>query len=246
MSWNTNIVELANMEPPPFHNRELSIFSWWKNGLFLTGETQLVKDISIDLSKIVGHAQGYPPMTWNYMLNNLKRISKNLNLLEKSPDYYLERLGSGVSFLEIDGQLFIGTGKHRATIAKYLAHFNPHKFDDQTVHGVDVLRYEVNHSLINQVEKLRATLKEYDFSHLELKWIESSNRFTKNRFMLSNKFRQGELPLFVEETELHQFGEMLTSSKSLWGSFRSEKINYLRRPFLTKLFFSVMVDIFQK
>ena len=58
-------------------------------------------------------------MTWRYMLGNLKRISKNLNEAAKNPDYYLGRMGADVTFIDIDGQLFISSGKHRSTIAKY-------------------------------------------------------------------------------------------------------------------------------
>ena len=170
-------------------------------------------------------------MTWRYMLGNLKRISKNLNEAAKNPDYYLGRMGADVTFIDIDGQLFISSGKHRSTIAKYLAYYNPHKFvDGPVINGVDVIKYEVNHALMNQVEALRSKLATDDFNHVMLRWIGSSSPFNKDRFQVSNNLRLESRPLFFYESNIHELFEMLNSSRSMIHALKSEHINYLRRP----------------
>lgn len=189
--------------------------------------------VTIDLSKVKGHDQGYPPMTWSYMLNHLKRIDDGLAELKHNPDYYLEDFKSDLTFTEIDGCLFILVGKHRTTIAKYLTYFNPHKFPSgPLLHGVDLLRYEVNHLLMDQVQHLRTKLKNEKFDHLEFSWVKPYPRFYPARFKLTNKLRPNRLPLFFGEEKISSLIDVFDLSERFITSIGSEDAKYLRRPLL--------------
>ena len=236
MTWNTNLRLLAKQDPPTFHMKKLSLAGWWSEPLFFSAERQIVKDITIDLSKVIGLDQGYPQMTWGYMLNSLKRIDRNLMELKNNPDFYLDSLRSDVTYTDIDGNFFISQGKHRTTIAKYLTHFNPDKFPNgPLLHGVDLIRYEVNHVLIDQVQLLRMKLKNESFDHLELSWLGANYPFYPPRFRLTNTLRPNRLPLFFNEDQITRLIDVFDRSGSFASAYGSEEANYLRKPFL-KLF----------
>lgn len=236
MSWNTDLVELANEAPPSFHDYQLSLASWWREPLFFSGERETVKGVTIDLSKVMGHDQGYPPMTWKYMLRSLKRIDRRLQEVKKNPNYYLENFKSDLTFTEIDGCFFILEGKHRTTVAKYLTHFNPQKFQTgPLLHGVDVLRHEVNYALMNKVQHLRIRLRNKNHDHLEFSWLKPSWPYHPARFKLTNKLRPNKLPLFFNEDRMTDLIEVLDNSEQFIKAFRSDDASYLRNP-LVKIF----------
>lgn len=128
MEYRTEIVALNLREPAPFSNCVLENYNEYltANHISLKRTSKTVHG-DVPLDKIIGIDQMYGGISWGEFLkgNGLKRIRSNLDLLERSPEYYLSSKPKQLSFIRIDDKYFISEGKHRSIIARFFAHFNP-------------------------------------------------------------------------------------------------------------------------
>lgn len=140
MEIRTNLQELNAANRAPFDRQELV------NLQDITRERELVFSsvkpqearMDVRLSDIVGHDQMYDALVWGDCLMKgkaLKRLERNLEYLKSAPDYYRQLLANAeaLSFVKVEDEFYISTGKHRTVILRYLAHFNPEIFGDDPI-----------------------------------------------------------------------------------------------------------------
>ncbi|MDN3484373.1 hypothetical protein QL989_03325 [Pseudoalteromonas sp. APC 3224] len=158
----TDLLKLTNEISTPFDNSVLVRFDdEYKNLFFLDKEDELQNEV-IPLEKIVGHDQGYGELTWKQNLLNLKRIKSRLNQLIENPHYYLNNIaGDKPSYIKVNDKFFISCGKHRSTIARYFAYFNPELFPSgPQISGAKVTVKYLDEEFNNSVRELKSLLSE--------------------------------------------------------------------------------------
>lgn len=163
--WRTNFDELIELAPPLFNEQRLLRCSDVISALFLKHDVTFLKNVSVDLNKVIGIDQPYNNKTWNDILNGQPTQRESVkNRAVTDTEYYLQdriRYPADWSFSEIEGVYFMANGKHRTVTARYLAHYNPEKFPDGPIFkGFTVKRYSVDTEMMERYQSLTAsTLK---------------------------------------------------------------------------------------
>ncbi len=120
---------------------------------------------SINVCDVVGTAHHeYAGKSWQWLLNNGRRMPHNLGLLDSNPEYYSElcKKEPSMYFVKLNDKLYIGSdGNHRTCIAKYLFDIE----DKSILHGVTLDEYTIDYSMYN----LYSLLKEFAVSNC-LNW----------------------------------------------------------------------------
>ena len=223
----TDILSECEKNEPHFHKTILSRYHQDIDGYFFLNDDTYNDSCTIDLSKVVGHSQGYGEMDWSHMLHNLKRIKKSLAELESNPDYYLSEEHYGWSFIQVDDKFYISQGKHRTTIARYFLHFNPELFPDgPLIKGAGLTIKNVDHDLTNTITRIRNLLLHPDFLHLGFHVLDDL-RGTR-RFSISNPY-QNRSRWFFRADELEKLVDALNSSSGLRRFLGVGIQQYLRR-----------------
>lgn len=226
----TNLLELIDSSPPNFHHFTLSRWHDWKASLYFKDESIIEKNAAIDLNDVIGHAQGYPKMSWAEMITKLKRFGGNLRELEKTPDYYL-RVGGHKDwyFIESDGAVFIGEGKHRSTIARYLAHYNPDYFEQGSIiKGVEVIHKQVDHHMMDNMMAIHQLLNLHGNTHLRFYHASQFAFNRKDNVYLRNDNKPNELPLTFHKSQIDEVRELLEGQSFLNKYFGNKAQKYLR------------------
>lgn len=169
---NTDLIQRATSDPPDFHHTNLCRYrDWAATDKYVLDQSETNIAAEIDVSRVVGHDQGYGEMTWAYMLQNLKRIDRRLKELASNSDYYLSHENKrDWVFIEVDDKIFISTGKHRTTILRYLAHYNPEHFPQGPIaRGVTVHKRYRDHQISDLVTDIHRKIVGYP--HLSFKYI---------------------------------------------------------------------------
>lgn len=126
----TDLLQLNFDKPAPFSNHLLIKIEDYlaEEGIFLKPSSIGISIKSVDLNNVIGQAQGYDSFSWGEALNgyNCKRMKKNINELNRNPNYYYDDLieHEHLSLVNVGGKYFIETGKHRIVIARFFYHFN--------------------------------------------------------------------------------------------------------------------------
>ena len=167
----TDLYACVQNEPPDFHSDELCVYRNWASEIFFLEEDEHLKSVNVDISKVIGHDQIYGVMTWQYMLHNLKRIESRLQDLADTPGYYTDdAVKDDWSFIEVEDQLFIDDGKHRTTILRYLAYYNPSEFPDGAIaRNVELTRRHIDYQTMDLVCSVKKKLKPYE--HMKIEYI---------------------------------------------------------------------------
>ncbi len=126
----------------------------------------------VPLEKVIGFKSNYGG-SWRENLFNLNRIDRSLRDLVKNPHYYTQPLNirepSEFSFDECNGDYFVNCGKHRTTIARYFAHFNPKLFDEvPKLKSVYITHHNVDYLATQRLKEIRRQICQKRFSHLRL------------------------------------------------------------------------------
>ncbi len=110
---------------------------------------------SINVCDVIGTAhKEYAGKSWQWLLNNGRRMNHNLELLDTNPVYYYEQHKKEPSmyFVKINNKLYIGAdGNHRTCISKFL-------FDIEgrsVLHGVTLDEYTIDYSMYNLYSLLK-------------------------------------------------------------------------------------------
>ena len=110
---------------------------------------------SINVCDVIGTAhKEYAGKSWQWLLNNGRRMKHNLELLDTNPVYYYEQHKKEPSmyFVKINNKLYIGAdGNHRTCISKFL-------FDIEgrsVLHGVTLDEYTIDYSMYNLYSLLK-------------------------------------------------------------------------------------------
>lgn len=223
----TNLRELVAHEAPPFHGNILTVWREWSDQLFFIEKGETVENDSVNLDQIIGHDQGYGKMSWEYMFSNLKRINRRREELEGNPDYYLRgRDYVAWSFLNLDGAYFISQGKHRTTIARYLAHYNPYYFPHNKISGVTVTHYSVNKSSMDVYEEVKRLLRHPTLDHLESGFRQSWS-LSESYFFIRNPHRSVHDELRFNSDELESALNLLQKRSLGQKLFGSPETKYL-------------------
>ena len=175
MNIETDLVRLNENDPAPFSGTIIHNYHTYleANGVYLQNRVEL-KVESVPVELIVGIDQMYgDDARWGDCLNGtwLKRIKRNLNELYNNPNYYLDDTDkAGMSFIKIENQYFIQSGKHRTVIARFLAHFNPTLFEDSPLKSIPVTEYFIDHEFTEMKVRLLELAKrhpqlEFEVSH---------------------------------------------------------------------------------
>jgi len=186
----TNLQEIIKNENTPFCSDELGLLiDLYSDDRYYLPETKS-KITTVDVSKIIGHAQGYNAMTWNHMLFGLKRINRRCNELIDNPDYYFQDAQKiDWSFIEIEGNYFISSGKHRTTVFKYFSYLNPNYFKDgPIIRGVDVIHRKIDYKLEKKINEIEQLLLNERFKHIKF-GCRRSYTDSLSKFYLANSQR---------------------------------------------------------
>lgn len=226
----TNLIELIENCPPPFHDYTLTQWDEWKCHLFFKGPGIAEENANLDLNSVIGHSQGYPKMTWGHMIKNLKRIGKRLTELERTPEYYLQ--GGGFEeweFIESDGAIFICVGKHRTTIARYLAHYNPDHFENGSIiKGVKIIHKQIDHFMMDNCMAIFQLLKLPSNAHLRFYHANEFSLHRKDNVFLRNENRPDELPLIFHKNQIEEVRRLLEGQTLLNRFLGNKSQKYLR------------------
>lgn len=188
---DTNLRELNLENAAPFSKDIIHNYDTYlaKSGLYLKSECK-VYTTSIPMNKIIGIAQMYgDDATWEDCLNGawLKRINRGLDELNSNPLYYCDsEEKSGVSFFKIEDKYFISQGKHRAVIARFFEHFNPHLFKESPLQNVHVTEFFVDREFL----EMKGNIEEIanDFPDLDFQ-IEHTTSLNDRKFLLIHERR---------------------------------------------------------
>lgn len=181
----TNLLDQAIKNPPSFHLNRLCVYQDWINGKYFLDQSEYIKATNIDVSRVIGHEQGYGEMSWLEMLHGLKRIESNLKELARNPTYYLScEEKPHWSFVEVDDKIFISSGKHRTTVLRYLAHYNPEHFKTGPIaRGVQLFRRHLDYETMDLVNAINQRIEA--FPHLSFRYI--GGHMGERRWQLSNQ-----------------------------------------------------------
>ncbi|MBF4374453.1 hypothetical protein [Vibrio anguillarum] len=167
----TNIRELNNISPAPFSEELIICESDYvkDKGIYLYPDSEKIQG-DVPLDRIIGHSQIYDEMKWGDCLQGryLKRIDRCLQELQENPEYYLScSEKSGLSFIKIENDYFIVSGKHRTVVARFLAHFNADTFREHTpLRNVTIHQKRVDYDFMSfsrKVEELKVIYPNLNF-----------------------------------------------------------------------------------
>ena len=225
-SLKTNIQELAKNSPALFKNKKLALYRTYSDNRYFLPDT-ISENTTVDISKVVGHSQCYPEMHWSYMLG-LRGMGNTFEELVKNPKYYLSNeVKVDFSFTEIEGNYFIDEGKHRTTVFKYFAHFNPYFFKDAALlRGVSVTHKNVNYALENNIKKIEQLLLQERFSHIKF-GVRKACRDLPTKYYLKNTKRTVGYEFF-DEVDLPMVFELIQDDSSLTRFFGKGLGSFLR------------------
>jgi len=229
---NTDIRKLAEEDSPDFHNDVLEKMCDVYNPdlRFFRPDTK-TESVDVNINKVIGHDQMYQPMSWSYMLEHLKRINRRCKDLAENPSYYMKRQKEDKClFIETEGNYFISAGKHRTTVLKYLAHFNPDIFPDGPImRGVEVISRQIDYALEKDIERIKILLDRSELQHLRLGIKREFSREVS--FYIANDARQTRY-IFLTRDELPVMIEALESDNLLQRMFGKEYSRYFRKSWL--------------
>ena len=183
----TKIVELNRQSPAPFSNTIVRNYANLLRERNINLNSKSISFVgSVPIEKVIGIDQSYgDDSSWGEWLEGscLKRLKYRMTELQESPEYYLsDELKDGMSFAKIGEEYFVVTGKHRTTIAKFLAHFNPMAFSNRSpLSSVQITEYFVDYEY-QDIEKR--------FESLELRYpglkfeLEHTSTDVDRRFLL--------------------------------------------------------------
>ena len=107
-----------------------------------------IDSTSVAVGDVVGTIHpDYQGKSWEWLLNNGRRMSHNLELLNNNSKYYLETIKKEPSmyYIKINDKLYVGAdGNHRTCIAKYLSDIQCNTL----IYGITLDEYIVDFSLI--------------------------------------------------------------------------------------------------
>lgn len=107
-----------------------------------------IDSTSVAVGDVIGTIHpDYQGKSWEWLLNNGRRMSHNLELLNNNSKYYLETIKKEPSmyYIKINDKLYVGAdGNHRTCIAKYLSDIQCNTL----IYGITLDEYIVDFSLI--------------------------------------------------------------------------------------------------
>jgi hypothetical protein len=217
------INELENNRLPDFANNKIKGFyeeDFTKNLLPYCDELYWCDSDSINVFNVIGTAHpDYIGLNWREFIDVGKRMKHNLSLLKSNPSYYMdkEKKTPTMYYTEIDGEIYVdGDGNHRSALAKFYHSFNG---SNPMLHGVNLTRYNINHTLKALIETSQKTLisKGYNYVKIETTRVKTSRddtaswmreKFTLNiaiKNVLADKEIQISKDELLEEiTKLHK------------------------------------------
>ena len=149
MTWNTNIKEI-NLNEVPFSNDKLEFLN--------TSDIEIGEQYigSVDLSLVVGTDHlDYAEKTQKVVFQNLKRATRNIVDLKKSPEYYFKQVKKkDWSFYKIDEQYFISKGNHRTVIGRFFFYLTSQK---PVIHGVSITEAKLKAKAANRLKRMAST-----------------------------------------------------------------------------------------
>ncbi len=180
---------------------------------------------SINVCDVIGTAhQEYAGKSWQWLLENGRRMPHNLGLLDNNPVYYEEQCKKEPSmyFVKLNDKLYIGAdGNHRTCIAKYL-------FDIEgksVLHGVTLDEYTIDYSMFN----LYSLLKEFAVSN-NLRWIIEPQRelveridgagWKRDNYKIKIKITNSKSMYSVEITSFSEFYSLIKDYNKLFKKIR--------------------------
>ncbi len=180
---------------------------------------------SINVCDVIGTAhKEYAGKSWQWLLENGRRMPHNLGLLDTNPVYYEEQCKKEPSmyFIKLNDKLYIGAdGNHRTCIAKYL-------FDIEgksVLHGVTLDEYTIDYSMFN----LYSLLKEFAVSN-NLRWIIEPQRelveridgagWKRDNYKLKIKITNSKSMYSVEITSFSEFYSLIKDYNKLFKKIR--------------------------
>lgn len=220
MTWNTDIEALIEENPPEFHLKELIPLSVFEQGKLFHADSYAIVVKNVDLRDVVGIGRGYSIVTdFKTVLASLPRRVSNLSELSVRPEFYLQSNNgnSEWAFTEIDGMLFVEVGRHRSTILRYYAHYNPEMMPEGPIaRGVKVYVKSVNQIKMDLRDALLEVLRQ--FPHLTLK--ESSVDANLGKWKLENTKLDKVFDIESNSDLLHYTDILQTTNlfKQLFGS----------------------------
>lgn len=151
----TNLIELEQANSAPFSNQIMEGFfeKFTQNGVYFcetTSADTTVTDVLV--ANIIGIEQLHALVSWRESLfgKGTQRMQSCLEELRCNPSYYLnDAPKAGIKLLKVDKDYYIKAGKHRCTIAKYLAHFNPECEELKFLRGVVVETKHVDYTIMD-------------------------------------------------------------------------------------------------
>lgn len=184
----------------------------------------------VDVSKVVGHSQGYGPLTWYDLISGkgTKRIARALRELSDNPDYYLSfDKKKDWSFIEVEDRYYICTGKHRTAVLRYFAHFNPQLFESgPVIKGVDIIRRKIDYELESTIKRIRRLLNNSSLSHLRFGIVNGDRE--SRRFYLANEASNFGY-LFIDREQLCNVADHLEQDSTVKRIFGKGYSAYFRK-----------------
>lgn len=223
-SLRTNLQELNDRTPAPFSNDIILNYSDYlkhKGFILFPNYKKLVEDIP--LKKVIGIDQMYGDMKWGDCLNGkyLKRINRNLQELERSPEYYLSDIEkSGLSFKKIGDEYFINTGKHRVVIARFLEHFNSSVFQNRSpLRNAEIHEYSLDYEFMNIKSAVAELEKEYPELYFSLIYTDKADEgcltiIRKNSHCSAEMYTRSEVPGCIEQLKNPNIFQKINSEKT--------------------------------
>lgn len=226
-SLRTNLQELNEKTPAPFTNDVILNYSDYlrSKGITLFPNYQKIIE-DVPLEKIIGIDQMYGDMKWGDCLDGryLKRINRNLQELERNPDYYLSDIEkSGLSLKKIGDEYFINAGKHRVVIARFLEHFNPHAFQNLSpLRNVEIYEYFLDYEFMDIQSSVKEIEKDFPELHFSLTYTDKADEVCltivrTGSYNGSERYTRSEVPCCLEKLK----------NPSIVQKFRTEKTHNL-------------------
>jgi|TARA_R100000027_G_scaffold46396_1_gene35303 hypothetical protein len=231
-NMRTNLVELANANPPPFDSLEpIPDFDDVESDMILCETPTVDHGVSVPLAKIVGlDRPDVYNVSWNWLLRNQKK-KLSYKELEGNPEYYLGADSpNGMKYTELNGEYYVaGDGKHRTVIAKYLAHFNPDHFPTEPViPNATVYRYAVDYQLMERFRAAKRKLEKKGLNHISLRWVSTHQGKGKGRFHLYNPNREYHEGYTYSKADFHELESLISRSNLYNRWLGGERQCYLR------------------
>lgn len=231
-NMRTNLVELANGNPPPFDSLEpVPDFDDVEENLILCETPTIEHGVSVPLDKIVGlDRSDVYNVSWNWLLRN-QRNKLSYNQLEGNPEYYVGADSpNGMEYTELNGEFYVaGDGKHRTVIAKYLAHFNPDHFPiEPVIPNATVYRYVVDDQFMVRFRSVKRKLVKKGLTHMSLQWVTFTQCKGNGKFHLFNPKREYQEGFTYSKADFHELEKLISTSNFYNRRLGDERQCYLR------------------